>query len=136
MKKFTYIGTYGLLINQHRVLLTTKKKGPYTGLLDLVGGGIEFAEEVQVALKREFLEEVAMDVSGFEWLGNFTAHGHTYEVDGDPAEFFHIGLVYIVSEFKEVKGAIAEDEFGWYAIDELKAEKLTPFAIKALEKIL
>lgn len=38
-----YIGAYGILLDRGRVLLVRKLPGPYTGTLDLPGGGIEVA---------------------------------------------------------------------------------------------
>jgi len=39
--KLSRLGAYGLVVKKDRVLLLKKRGGPYLGLLDLPGGGIE-----------------------------------------------------------------------------------------------
>ena len=77
MKEFKQLEAYGLVINDNKILLIKKSRGPYDGKLDLPGGTIEFCERPEDALKREFLEEVGIEVSqcklfdadsvAFEW---------------------------------------------------------------------
>ncbi|MGE5672489.1 MAG: NUDIX domain-containing protein, partial [Mycobacterium leprae] len=48
-EEFTWVretrnGAYGVCIVDGRVLVIRKAKGPYKGLYDLPGGGIEFGE--------------------------------------------------------------------------------------------
>ena len=43
-------GAYGILLGDSAILLTRKKSGPYKGLWDLPGGGIEFGETPEEAL--------------------------------------------------------------------------------------
>ena len=44
MKEFKQLGSYGLVINDNKILLIKKSGGPYDGKLDLLGGTIEFCE--------------------------------------------------------------------------------------------
>ena len=66
MKEFKQLGSYGLVINDNKILLIKKSGGPYDGKLDLLGGTIEFCERPEDALKRELLEEVGIEVSECE----------------------------------------------------------------------
>ena len=56
IRKHTHIGSYGIISNDNKIVLITKARGGYTGLLDLPGGGIEHNESPEVALKREIFE--------------------------------------------------------------------------------
>ncbi len=44
MNQIQRYGVYGIVMNKGFILLTLKKSGPYKGLWDLPGGGIEFGE--------------------------------------------------------------------------------------------
>lgn len=52
-----------MCIASERVLLIRKARGPYTGMLNLSGGGIEFGEESGAALRREFIKETGLAIS-------------------------------------------------------------------------
>jgi 8-oxo-dGTP pyrophosphatase MutT (NUDIX family) len=131
MKK-TYIGVYGLAIDHQRVLLTLKAKGPYVGLWDLIGGGLEFGESIEEALRREFKEEVAMQFDEMHWLQNQT---YTIQVENTGQTFYHIGLIYRINNLKVIENQEAEDEFFWADLNQLSKEKLTPFAYQALKTL-
>lgn len=134
MRRFTYIGTYGVAIQENKILLVTKKKGPYTGLYDLPGGGLEFGEAIIDALKREFFEEVCLTIDEIEWMGNFTYLGKTKEHEAD-VEFYHIGLIYRISHFRPAANECPEEEFAWYDLSTLNIEQLSPFTRKVLKYI-
>ncbi len=38
MKEYKQLGAYGIVIENNKILLIKKAKGPYEGLLDLPGG--------------------------------------------------------------------------------------------------
>lgn len=135
MERFTYIGTYGVVVDKKKILLVMKKKGPYRGLLDLPGGGLEFGESILEALKREFIEEVCLSIDDIEWLDNMTHCSVTKEY-GKPVEFYHIGLIYKIRHFITVKNCQADEEFNWYDVSSLQDNQLSPFATIALKKFL
>ncbi len=130
MKRISRVGSYGLLVKERKVALVTKVKGPYTGLLDLPGGKIEFGESSLDALKREIREELALEAfnlsiySSYSYLGAFNTDS--------PFQFHHLGVIYQVKQFKPVEGAIPEDKWDWYSLDELSEDELTPFAQQAI----
>jgi ADP-ribose pyrophosphatase YjhB (NUDIX family) len=134
MKEVTRIGAYGIALKEDCILLVDKIKGPYTGLLDLPGGGIESGEHPEDALKREFLEEVAMEFRSLEFVER---HAFQLEVnkDGENFHFYHFGYLYRVSEFTEISDVLAEETFAWHPIKTLDLERLTPFACAAIGHI-
>lgn len=70
MKKNYHIGAYGLTLLAGKLFVFFKKKrGPYTGLFDLPGGGVdpfENPEDPNQTLKREIMEEIGVDVHDCE----------------------------------------------------------------------
>lgn len=125
MKKVSRIGVYGILLHDGMMALVNKKKGPYNGLLDLPGGGIEFGESPVETLKREIHEELAFEISELTFHENYSYLG-TFE--GDVAyQFHHLGLVYRINHFEFIPGVTGEEEWSWYAIDTLNPKGLTPF---------
>lgn len=63
MKEFKQLKSYGLVIQNGKILLIKKFGGPYDGKLDLPGSTIEFCERPEDALKREMMEEVGIEVA-------------------------------------------------------------------------
>lgn len=125
--RITRIGTYGILIQEHSLILTHKIKGPYKGLLDLPGGGIEFEEDVRTALAREIEEELGMHFSDMEWFGNLSYHGKYLDTQ-ETFEFQHIGLIYYIKNFKKIPGLEPQDSSVCLPLDKIDCALLTPFA--------
>lgn len=132
IKQSMRVGVYGIAINDGSILLVHKgDNGCYRGLLDLPGGGIEFGETQEQALRREFLEEVGMTFEAMAVIDNLS---HYMEVlDASPPYIFHqLGLLYAVTHPVASPAHTAEGGFGWYPIDQLREEQLTPFAKEAV----
>lgn len=64
-----HLGVYGICLSDERLLIIRKGNGPYTGRYDLPGGTIEAHESLTEAVRREFLEEVGVDVKISENVG-------------------------------------------------------------------
>jgi 8-oxo-dGTP diphosphatase len=60
-----------VLDEEGRVLLARRANDPGAGLWDLLGGFIEEAEEPLAALRRELLEETALEIEPLEFLGGY-----------------------------------------------------------------
>src|ERR1700722_2350783 len=60
-RKISRTGEYGVAKEKEKILFVIQKSGPFAGLFDLPGGGIEFGEDPNQALHREFIEETGMD---------------------------------------------------------------------------
>jgi ADP-ribose pyrophosphatase YjhB (NUDIX family) len=98
------VGVYGVAMNEGKVLLIKQKTGPFTGLYDFPGGGLEFGESVEQALRREFMEEIAMEFQSLKFIDNLTA---TVEVPGaasdQPYSFYQIGMIYQVEGCRQAQ---------------------------------
>lgn len=135
----TYMGSYGIIICDERIVLIKKARGGYIGKLDLPGGGIEYKEEPVDTLKREIMEEVGIEIDGYKIL-DVVSNNIKWKMDSDTYEdLHHIGVIYTVniSNYNLKREADMLDSNGadWYNIDELSKEMLSPFAIKGLEKL-
>ncbi|WP_379247135.1 NUDIX hydrolase [Paenibacillus sp. GCM10028914] len=142
MEKYTHLGVYGVLIRGGRILLIRKARGPYLGKWDLPGGSIEFGEEPEQTLKREFLEETGLD----DIQGRMkTAVSCTiiYErAEGILEEMHHIGLIYEV-ELEEIDAPIKrdgdqQDSLGaeWIPLEKLQFIPMTPFVEMVIEQFV
>ena len=127
-------GAYGIVLQDSKLLLILKKSGPYKGLWELPGGGIEFGETPEEALKRELLEETALSASRLEFLSHATFNGE-YEKNGERYGFHHIGMIYKVMDANHVPNLIPEEEGRWFSLSDIKLDELTPFAREAVLKI-
>lgn len=128
MKKVIRVGVYAIAIQDEAILLITKGgTDSNRDKLDLPGGGIEFGESSEEALRREFLEEVGMRFTSMRLVDNIS---FTMDIlDAKPPLAFHqIGQIYQVYGWEDVPKAQPEHEFDWYPLEKLKASQLTPLA--------
>ena len=61
LSKFN-IRVYGILINENREVLISDEHRFKTAFTKFPGGGLEFGEGIADALKREFLEEIELEI--------------------------------------------------------------------------
>lgn len=134
MEQISRFGAYGILLKDSKILLTRKKEGPYQGLWDLPGGGIEFGETPEETLKRELLEEVSTAVKRFELLCHSNATGE-YKKQDKPYRFHHLGIIYNVLNWKLMPHS-PQEESQWIALDSITFNELTPFARDAVSYLL
>jgi 8-oxo-dGTP diphosphatase len=137
-REHRHFGVYGVCRRGEHVLLIRKARGPYTGLLDLPGGGIGFGEEPETALRREFVEEAGLTIGNATLLQAASKVVRYMADDGREKVLHHIGLIYAVSLFDhsgenlpDVKSvADGEDSNGavWVRYTDLDADAITPFA--------
>jgi len=135
MDRYTHLGVYGILINDDKILLIKKSRGPHKGKWDLPGGTIEFGEEPYETLKRELYEETGIT----EFIGTIrTAKSYTIiyqykEKENQLEELHHIGILYnvelISNDFELRIYGDGQDSLGakWIHIEELKSIETTPF---------
>ncbi|MFZ4648039.1 MAG: NUDIX domain-containing protein [Patescibacteria group bacterium] len=135
-----HVGVYGILINESRILLIKKSRGAYKGMLDLPGGGIEFGEKIEEALKREFIEETGIRLDNYSFLGNQEYFREYTNESGEPRKLHHLGLYYKVSApLQDVKnGPDGQDSLGavFIEIAKLYQTEITPIAKSAIETLL
>ena len=127
-----HLGVYGILINNGRILLIKKSRGPYKGMYDLPGGGIEFGEKVEEALRRELMEEVGIGLGGSKFVG-YNEHFSEYDNEqGEPRRMHHVGLYFLISaEFESIKkDSDGHDSLGaeFVEIKDLDSFKIAPIA--------
>lgn len=135
----THVGCYGIIIKNSKIALIKKARGGYKGKLDLPGGGIEHTELPYETLVREIQEEVGISISKYELL-DVTATNIKWEMEKDLWEdLHHVGILYKVEtkedNLKTDADGLDSNGAGWYDINKLEREYLSPFTIYVLEKL-
>lgn len=125
--KITRYGAYGMLCQEGQILLTLKKSGPYKFLWDLPGGAIEFGESPEEALKREFLEEVALEIDHSELICTATSN-LSYRRKDELRYLHHVGIIYKIIRCSSAPQIQPEEEFRWVKLIHINLDQLTPFA--------
>lgn len=143
MKEYKQLGSYGLIVQDGKILLIKKNGGPYDGKLDLPGGTIEFCERPMDALKRELTEEVGINVLDFK-LFDADSVAFEWQFKEDVlVKVHHTGIFFIVKNYEnDVKNEVAidvvnNDSLGaeFYEIDKLNKNSLSKIALLELEKM-
>jgi len=133
-----HVGVYGILINQKKILLIKKSRGPYKGMYDLPGGGIEFGETIVNALKREFIEETGIILSSYSFFTNNECFCDYINDSGEKKKMHHLGLYYkVVARFDKIKNdSDGHDSLGaeFIEIKELNNIQIAPIAKEVLKK--
>lgn len=142
MKQFKHIGSYGLILDNDKIVLIKKVGGPYNGKLDLPGGTIEWGEKPEITLVRELEEEVGIKVIDYEL---FDGDSITFEWahKGELEQGHHIGFFYkIISYENEIRSNVSiseinDDSLGaqFYDINKLKKSELSDIANLEIEKL-
>lgn len=111
----TRLGVYGVVMEKGKMLLVRQKQGLYTDKLDFPGGGIEFGESPELALRRELLEEVSMEFDCLQLIDNLTATVDVPSTSSNRAyTFFHIGMIYQLKDCRSTsEPALQELEHIW-----------------------
>lgn len=142
MKQFKHIGSYGIILENDKIVLIKKVGGPYDGKLDLPGGTIEWGEKPEETLVRELEEEIGVKVIEYELFdGNSTTFEYTHK--GEQLQGHHIGFFYKIKKYQnEIKKNISindinDDSLGaeFYEINKLKKEELSNIAKIEIEKL-
>lgn len=131
-------GVYGICMKGDEVLVIKKGRGPYKGLYDLPGGRIEFGEQVEVALKREFEEEIGVAVTSLTFLG-YNEYFCQFTNDlGELKDFHHVGLYFTaLCDTSVIKvGADGHDSLGalFIPIKELGSNNCSQIAFEMIQK--
>lgn len=141
MNKAIYIGVYGIILNEGKILLIKKARGPYKGTYDLPGGGIEHGESFENTLEREFLEETGLKVSSPKFIQNNQFTVEYQNSKGEEQGLHHIGIYYSVElegDNNIKTGADGEDSLGAEYIDtkKLSGVEISPIARSVVENFL
>jgi len=141
VRSHRHLGAYGLAVVDDQVLLIRKGRGAYTGRWDLPGGGIEFGESPEEAVRREMIEETGLSVLRAALLT--VCHKrlvHTLP-SGEEEDLQHIGLIYRVEVDRALRlkeGPDGIDSLGacWFPLAALGEEPLSPFAAEVIDLYL
>ncbi len=134
LNQVTRYGSYGIITYDTEILLTQKKSGPYCGLWDLPGGGIEFGENPDATVIREIREETAIIVDSLKFFDVASAV-REYVQDGILYHFHHVGLLYQILNWTQASHLIPEEEARWVYLYKSMLGELTPFARHAVTKL-
>jgi 8-oxo-dGTP pyrophosphatase MutT (NUDIX family) len=126
-QKVTRIGVYGVAIENAKILVVKQKRGPYAGRFDFPGGGIEYGEAPEQALRREFAEEVDMEFDTLELIDNLSAVVDVLgsaSVSNEPYSLYQIGMLYRVNGCRLLGGeAHGELQCAWVNLLALTKEE-------------
>lgn len=126
-KKFN-IRVYGLLINeQQEVLLSNEQKGDFK-FTKFPGGGLEWGEGIIECLKREFKEELNIEIEPLQhfYTTDFFQVSAFAEEDQLISIYYKVGMTTpsaIQNGFEGLDEAF--HSFEWHPIKELSMEQLT-----------
>lgn len=128
-RKISRTGLYGIAKEKEKLLFVIQKSGHFAGLFDLPGGGIEFEEDPNQALHREFIEETGMDFRSMIQIDNFSALTSVPALNGKPGyEFHQKGLIYSVEGLHDLEGSQKGSlKCEWVDIRALKKDAVSPF---------
>ncbi len=135
------VRVYGLLINKQKEVLVTDEYRIGMYMTKFPGGGLEYGEGTIDCLKREFREELNIDVS---------IEGHFYTTDYFQKAFFFKGMqllsiyylvnysstkqIPVTSSIKNIPKTEGAQAFRWIAIKQLSADEFTfPIDKKVVE---
>lgn len=139
-QQITRVGIYGLLMDKEKILTIQQKRGPYAGRFDFPGGGIEFGESIEQALRREFLEEVAMEFDFMNLIDNLSATIQVMQTASNPSyTFHHIGMIYRVQGCRLIDNRVGDLQRSWVNLKSLSEEECSALLWKykmTLEKLL
>lgn len=135
-----HIGVYGVLQKNNKLLLILKTRGPYKGTFDLPGGGIRHGEGIEKALQRELKEEIGFQPSNDQIsLSDTVSITTNYKENGTLISFHHIGLIYLVRDFKEedISFSIQDEDVNGAKWIEFSIDKnsLSPLALYVINKV-
>ncbi len=122
----------GIAVNAGRILMGQRQKHDKfsPGFWEFPGGKIDGDETAEQALKREFIEELAVEVismTSFERLD--------WEYPNRVVNL-HFYLVKLASNDESQFELNAHDELKWFTLEEAKREKILPANEKILDLLL
>ena len=132
-----HLGIYGICVQNGKVLMIRKGRGPYKGLLDLPGGRIEPGETFEQALYREFDEETGAKVLNYKPLCVSELQCQ-WENEGEQKAFHHVAMyntveLNVVSLKSDPDGHDSEGA-KWVTVP-ISLDEIAPIAQEPLRKL-
>ena len=128
------LSIYGVAADDSSILLCRIAPGyPGEGRWTLPGGGVEWGEHPEDALRREVYEEAGMELTGFEFLG---IDSRIYADDRWPDGLHIIRMIYLTPlvgepSVTEVDGSV--DEARWIPLADLQRVTVVNLVEAALD---
>lgn len=140
VRQHTHLGVYGLIRHDGKILLIKKGRGPYNGMYDLPGGGIEFGETPLQTLRREFMEETGLVVEPLRLLAAVSNRLQFVNSSLEVEDFHHLGILYTVELAptedlnRTLESPDGQDSLGavWLDEEQVRSVQLSPFAEQAI----
>lgn len=138
----THTGAYGICVENGRILVIKKAKGPYKGRYDLPGGGIEFGEAPAAAVVRELLEETGAGVTVIALVGAYSRVNTWVSASRAKAvESHHLAFLYTVAR-TDPGSPVKTDPDGidslgavWLPLGETEPDAISPLVAEGLRYI-
>lgn len=135
INQHSHLGVYAIIQTSDQIALIEKSRGPYTGMLDLPGGSIEFGESPEETVIREVKEETGLNVTSCVLSEAISTNFEYAKNDGDYV-LHHLGIIYncyVQSVKVNTEGdGLDSGGAGWYTFNSIDVKNLTPFAKKAV----
>ncbi len=129
----THRGVYGVIMQQNKVLVIRKARGPYTGLYDLPGGSPEIGESPEQTVAREIREETNCTLCSVRnkrkkevIFSDFTKES------GELGVMQHFGILYdctITGKPSQKGDGLDSNGAVWIERDKLSPNNATPFVL-------
>ncbi|TYR79329.1 NUDIX hydrolase [Priestia megaterium] len=133
-------GVYGICIEDGKLLVIRKNRGPYIHRFDLPGGNLEHAETLIDGIKREFVEETGFTVEIVDQAGVTD-----FQYPCKWKEFTHVHHIAVFYYVRITGGQLASnpDQFDgqdslealWVTPDHLHIDNASPLVLKAVESL-
>jgi ADP-ribose pyrophosphatase YjhB (NUDIX family) len=137
VKTHRAFGVYGICLDDDKLLVINKSKGPYINRFDLPGGSLEESEGLNEAMKREFTEETGLTVTITGQIGTadfiFPCEWNEFNQVHHIAVFYSVKI--IGGELIEPEQFDGQDSLGgeWISAEEVHSENASPLVMKALD---
>ena len=136
----TYLSAYAPIVLDNRVILAFNQQGPYKGTWNLPGGGVEFGEDPNDAIRREIWEELGVSVEDHRLIGTHTCRTIFERAPSLWIDFYHIALLFDVTLERMPSETIVspdpKERVAWHHFDSLAEIPLAPCARHCLAPYL
>lgn len=119
------LGVGAVVVDDGRLLMVKRAKDPGRGLWSVPGGHVEVGEYLGDAVRREVLEETALEIA-VEGLVGF------FEVVGDDYHYVILDFMARPTGGRAVSAGSDVDEVEWVPLDEVTARECTPRFVELL----